>query len=141
VEGQIEEIYHELAAQVKRLQESADELRRRFYSRSFRQPGTPGARPLVVQNDAEESRVDLEATVVFDEPQFPELVHEKVHARSCRPDHVRQCFLRDPRYRSLRAGLIGVPRQQQKRPREPLLAGVEQLVDEVRFDADVPRSA
>src|SRR5205823_1223384 len=34
----------------------------------------------VVQNDAEQSVVNLEAAVVLDEPQLPELVHEEIHA-------------------------------------------------------------
>ena len=33
---------------------------------------------------------------------------------------------------------LAVARQQQERPREPLLARVEELIDEILFDADVP---
>ena len=33
---------------------------------------------------------------------------------------------------------LAVARQQQQRPGEPLFAGVEELIDEIRFDADVP---
>ena len=41
---------------------------------------------------------------------------------------------------SVRCGLAcAVARQQQQRPREPLFARVEQLIDEVRFDAHVAR--
>ena len=41
---------------------------------------------------------------------------------------------------SVRVGIgLAVARQQQQRPREPLFARVEQLIDQVRFDADVPR--
>ena len=35
--------------------------------------------------------------------------------------------------------LLAVAREQQQRPRQPLLAGVEQLIDQVLLDADVPR--
>ena len=34
---------------------------------------------------------------------------------------------------------LAVAREQQQRPGEPLFAGVEELIDEVRLDADVPR--
>jgi hypothetical protein len=32
---------------------------------------------------------------------------------------------------------VAVAGQQQQRPRQPLFAGIEQLIDEVRFDPDV----
>ena len=35
--------------------------------------------------------------------------------------------------------VLAVPRQQQERPRQPFLTGVEQLVDQVLLDPDVPR--
>ena len=35
--------------------------------------------------------------------------------------------------------LLAVARQEQQRPRQPLLARVEELIDQVLFDADVPR--
>jgi hypothetical protein len=35
--------------------------------------------------------------------------------------------------------VLAVPRHEQERAGEPLLAGVEQLIDQVLFDPDVPR--
>ena len=34
----------------------------------------------VVQHDAEQSVVNLDPAVVLDEAEFPELVHEEIHA-------------------------------------------------------------
>lgn len=64
------------------------------------------------------------------------MVHEEIHACTGRADHFRECFLRDLRQRSLGVGPV-VLRQQQERSGEPLFAGVEQLIDEVRFDPHV----
>ena len=35
---------------------------------------------LLVQHDAQERSVDLQAAVVLDEPELAEFVHEKIHA-------------------------------------------------------------
>jgi hypothetical protein len=35
-----------------------------------------------MQHHAQERRVDLKSAVVFDETEFPELVHEKIYART-----------------------------------------------------------
>ena len=50
-----------------------------------------------MEDHAEQRGVDLERTVVFDQAQFAELVHEEVHARPGRPDHLRQRLLGNPR--------------------------------------------
>jgi len=83
--------------------------------------------------------VNLQAAVVLDEPELPKLVHEKVHARARRPDHLGECFLGHSRKRPV--GHVGftVSRQQQQRAGEALLAGVEQLINQIFFDPDVPR--
>ena len=49
----------------------------------------------LVQHDAQERTVDFNPSVVFDETQFPELVHEKIDPRARCADHLRERFLRD----------------------------------------------
>ena len=71
-------------------------------------------------------------------PSFLNLFMKKFTRDARRADHFRERLLGDLRQRSLRIGLA-VARQQEQRPGEPLFAGVEELIDEVRFDADVPR--
>ena len=92
-----------------------------------------------MQDDGKQRIVDLEPIVVIDEPQPLELVHEEIHARPGRADHFRERRLRDLRDGLLRFVLLAVPCEQQERPGQPLFAGVEELVDEVFLDADVPR--
>ena len=50
-----------------------------------------------MEDNAEKRHVDLEISVVFDEPKVPELVHEEVDARTRRPDDLCKRFLRDLR--------------------------------------------
>src|SRR5436190_5346893 len=112
-----------------------------YESRSTRGPADPrlqAANRLVVENYAEQRGVDLEIAVVVDEPEISELVHEEIDARARRPDHFGKGLLRDLRYSPFRSLLVAVPRQQQERPRQPLFTGVEQMIDEVGFDAERP---
>ena len=74
---------------------------------------------------------------VLDETELPELIHEEIHARPRGADHFRESLLRDFRQRALRIG-PAVAREQQQSPRQPFFARVEELIDEVRFDANVP---
>ena len=80
--------------------------------------------------------MDLNAAVVVNKAQFPEFVHEEAHARPCRSDHFRQRLLTDLRNDRLRLAFLAEIRQQQEKPGKTFLARIEQLVDEVRFDAD-----
>ena len=105
-------------------------------SRTLRRRCTPGS---VAQHDAQERVVDLQAAVVVDEPELPKLVHEEVDTRARRADHLGQEFLRHSRKRAVRRLGFTVAREQQQRACQPLLAGVEELVDQIFFDADVPR--
>ena len=74
---------------------------------------------------------------VFDEAQLLEFVQEEVHARTRRADHLGERVLGDLRDHADRYGLLPVARQQQQRARQPFLAGVEELIDQVLFDSDV----
>lgn len=47
----------------------------------------------IVQDHSQQGVVDLEAAVVVDEPEPPELVHEEVHARAGGADHLREHLL------------------------------------------------
>src|SRR5256885_1043448 len=83
---------------------------------------------LVVYDNCQERRIDLETTVIFDEPELLELIHEEVHTGSGGPDHFGQRFLRDFRQLPQRlVSLLTIAGKEKQRAGQPLFAGIEQL--------------
>jgi hypothetical protein len=82
--------------------------------------------------------MDLDPAVVLNETQFSKFVHEKTHAGSRRSNHLRKSLLADFRNHRLRFSFLAKVRQQQEQPGKTLFTRVEQLIDQVRFDADRP---
>src|SRR6267143_2004657 len=93
---------------------------------------------LLVQDNTQEGIVDLDLAVVLDEAQFPELVHEKIDPRPRCANHFRQHLLRYSGKHLLRLALRAIAREQQQSARQPFLAGVEELVDQVLLDSFWP---
>ena len=77
--------------------------------------------------------------VVIDKPQFSELVHEMTDPRPGSAHHLRQVFLIDSGEDTLGAAFLAKIRQQQETPGQTLLAGVEELVDEILFNSNHAR--
>jgi hypothetical protein len=92
-----------------------------------------------VQDNTQEGIVDVDLATVLDEAQFPEFIHEKIDPRPRCANHLRQHLLRYFGKHLLRTAGRAITREQQKRAREPFLAGVKELVDQVLLDSDVPR--
>src|SRR6267378_3201780 len=95
----------------------------------------------VVQDDAQQRAVDLEreVAVVFDEAESLEFIQKEIHTRARRPDHFRQRRLRHLRHHANRLVLFPIACEQKERAGQPLLARVEELIDQVLFDPDVAR--
>ena len=49
---------------------------------------------LLVQDNAQEGRINTNLMVVLDEAQFLEFIHEQIDTGACRSDHFRQRLLR-----------------------------------------------
>jgi len=96
------------------------------------------ASSLLVQDNTQEGIVDVDLAVVLDEAQLPELVHEKIDPWACRADHLRQHFLRYFGKDLLRLARRAIAREKEESVRQPLLAGVKELVDQVLLDSEVP---
>src|SRR3981081_1924857 len=94
---------------------------------------------LLVQDNTQEGIVDVDLAVVLDEAQFPEFVHEKIDPGPRCANHFRQHLLRYSGKHLLRLALRAIAREQQQSARQPFLAGVEELVDQVLLDSYVSR--
>src|SRR5277367_4010901 len=93
---------------------------------------------LLAQHEVQQRTVNRNSSVVLDEPQLAEFVHEKTDAGSGRADHFRKRLLTDLRNQRLGPSFLAEIREQQQQAREPFLARVEQLIDQVRLDANGP---
>src|SRR5580693_491931 len=91
----------------------------------------------VVQDNTQERLVDVDLAVVLDEAQFSEFVHEKIDPGPCCANHFRQHFLRYFGKHLLRLSRGAIASEEQQSARQAFLAGVEELVDQVRFHSDV----
>jgi hypothetical protein len=91
----------------------------------------------LVQDYAQKRSVDLKSAVVLDEAQFPEFVHEKIHAGTRGANHLRQHFLRYFGEHALGFIFLAIAREQQQRASQAFFTGVKQLIDQVLFDADI----
>src|SRR5579859_3275762 len=78
-------------------------------------------------------------TVVIDKAHLTKLVHEMADTRPGSADHFGQRFLADLCYQWLGTSLLAKIGQQQKDPCETLLCRIEQLIDQVCFNAGIAR--
>ena len=65
------------------------------------------------------------ATIVLDEPELLEAVHEEVDTRTCCTYHFGERLLANPRDNRFRFALLAEMSQQQKNPGQSFLAGIE----------------
>ena len=93
---------------------------------------------LFLQENIQKRVVNPNLAVIFDKAQFSETIHEKAHSRPGCANHFSQYLLADLRNYRFRFAFFTELREQQQNPRQPLFAGIEKLIDQVRLDAGVP---
>ena len=81
--------------------------------------------------------MNLDLPVIGNEAELAKLVHEKTDAGACCTDHLRQRLLADMCCDGLWGAFLSEICQKKEQAREPLFAGIEQLVDQVFLDAAV----
>src|ERR1700734_502861 len=91
-----------------------------------------------IEDEGQQRFLHFQLSVVIDQTQFPKFVQKKIHAGSCRPNQRSKCILIHLyryRFQTKIATIIG---QEEKGPCQPHLAGIEQLVDQVRLNPGCP---
>ena len=78
--------------------------------------------------------MDFDTAVVFDKPQPSKLVHEMAHARPGRSDHFREKLLIDLGGHRMLLTFLAEICEKQERPRQAFFTGIEQMIDDVRFE-------
>jgi len=96
-----------------------------------------GGSELFVQDNTKKGTMHLQSTVVFDEAELPELVHEVVYPRARGANHFRQRLLPHPGDHFLGPAFFSEARQNQERACQPLFARIEKLIDQVRLRVGV----
>src|SRR5208283_6242099 len=74
----------------------------------------------------------------MDVAELPEAIYEEADTGSSCTDHVCKSPLRYRWDQCLRRTRLTIFRHQQERPRQPLLARVEELIDEIRLGSHAP---
>jgi hypothetical protein len=80
--------------------------------------------------------VHVDAAAVLDEADFSTSVHEEAPPQPCGSDRFGQRLLADFDSRKLHFRFLAEIRQEAEQPGQAFLARIEQLIDEVGFDAD-----
>src|ERR1035437_2188518 len=86
---------------------------------------------LIVQDYIDQRFLNPDAAVVTDKPELAKAIHEEADAGPGGADHLCQSLLRDGRNEGFRLPRLPKLRHQQENPCQTLLAGVEQLIDQI----------
>jgi hypothetical protein len=92
-----------------------------------------------VQDDVEKGTVDFKLTVIADETQFPEPVHEEIDSRAGGAHHLCQSLLTDPWDRNFGLSVLAELSEQEENASKAFLAGIEKLVNQIFLEPDIPR--
>jgi len=94
-----------------------------------------------VKDNIQKRTVNLQSTptVIVDEAQLPEPVHEKTDPRARCSYHFRQHLLTDLGNYNLGFAFLAKMSEQQEDSGQPLFARIEKLVNQIFFVTDIPR--
>ena len=90
-----------------------------------------------MQKDVQEGAMNFKSTVVVYKTEFAELIHEKANPRACRANETRERLLADIRSHQFVLTFLSETGQKQQDPRQPLFAGIKELIHEVLFDSNI----
>ena len=90
-----------------------------------------------MEDDIEKGAMHVHPAVVTNKAQFAESVHEETDAGARGADHIGECFMTDFRNGCFLRAVFPEMSHQQEDPRQPLLAGIEELIYQILLDANV----
>ena len=82
--------------------------------------------------------MDFKLTVIANEAQLPEPVHEEIDSRAGRSHHLCQSLLTDFGNRNFGLPVLAELSQQEEDASKAFLTGIEKLVNQILFVSDVP---
>src|SRR3984957_19666336 len=94
---------------------------------------------LVVEDDVQKRRVDVESAIVLNESESLEFIHKNIHARARGANYFRQRSLRYFGYHLLWLVLLAITSEQQEGTRQAFFGGVKELIHQILFQADASR--
>lgn len=81
----------------------------------------------------------VDATVVVQEAELPELIHDEADAGARGANHLGEHVLTDLRNERVHLAFFLEMCHEQQHPSQPLLAGIEQVIHQVLLDPKAPR--
>src|SRR5882762_5474081 len=75
----------------------------------------------------------------MNEAQPPKILHKKFHERARCNNDIREHLLRHSGKHLLWPGFLAIASEQQKSSGQPFLARIEELINQILLDSDVPR--
>jgi hypothetical protein len=91
-----------------------------------------------IQHEIQQAFLNFQLAVVVDQSQLPKFVHKNIHARPGRSNQRCKRVLIDLYGYRFQAKVVAIIGQEQESTGQPHLAGIEQLVDQVRFNSGGP---
>src|SRR5271169_5996158 len=92
-----------------------------------------------MEQECEQFSVHLQAAVVIDEAQLAKTVHKEANSRPRSANHLGQGSLAHLQDGWMWLGLCSKARKREERSRQPPLAGIKELIEEVFFNSDNAR--
>ena len=93
---------------------------------------------LLMQDRVQQRSMNLYLAVVADKTQLPEFIHERTNPGSRRANHLCQGPLIEICIDRLRATLLAEVGEKEKKTRQSLLSGIEQLIYQILLNPAVP---
>jgi hypothetical protein len=91
-----------------------------------------------MEDNVEKRAMDFQFSVVANETQLPEPVHEKINPRASRAHHLCQSLLTNCGNCNFGLSVLAEVSQQEKHASQSFLARIKELVNQILFVPNIP---